>query len=173
MADTALFVLLPCMSSAAAVFPICVLCAAPLPAAGAVRAREDGVDRAYCCRGCAAMAELIATVGAEATKESQEATRSNTVYRRAAREHEVGLDVHGVHCTACVHIIESALGKLNGVTHVAVDVAHRRARVRWDPARASLDGILAALEAVGYPSAPEHTVHAQATRQREARTALK
>ena len=48
---------------------------------------------------------------------------------------EVSLLLEGIHCGACVWLIESWLARQPGVVQASVNFATRRARVVWDPAR--------------------------------------
>ena len=49
---------------------------------------------------------------------------------------EVSLLLEGIHCGACIWLIESWLARQPGVALASVNFATRRARVVWDPARA-------------------------------------
>ncbi len=75
--------------------------------------------------------------------------------RPAAAPHEAVLDVEGVVCGACVARVESALRGVEGVREASLNLATRRARVAWDPARTSLDELRAAIARAGY-RAREH-----------------
>ncbi|MCR4269070.1 heavy metal translocating P-type ATPase, partial [Nitratireductor sp. ZSWI3] len=44
---------------------------------------------------------------------------------------QTDLSVPGVHCGACIQSIESALGKLDGVTAARVNLSSRRVSVKW------------------------------------------
>ena len=70
---------------------------------------------------------------------------------------EVALALEGMTCAACANRIERKLNKLDGVT-AAVNYATEKAKVTYDPAVATTDALVAAVEAAGYratlPAAP-------------------
>ena len=60
------------------------------------------------------------------------------------------LPVRGMHCAACVGKVERALTGVPGVEQASVNLATERATVAYDPARADLDTLRAAVERAGY-----------------------
>jgi copper chaperone CopZ len=58
--------------------------------------------------------------------------------------------VEGMSCQACASKIEAALSGIPGVLRGTVNLAGSRATVSFDPARVSLNGLIAAVEVVGY-----------------------
>src|SRR5438067_12674424 len=63
---------------------------------------------------------------------------------------EISFPVTGMTCASCVRRIERALGKIDGVTEASVNLATERARVRYEPARATVAQLGAAVEKAGY-----------------------
>jgi len=57
-------------------------------------------------------------------------------------------------CMHCVHAIKAALGQLNGVSNVDVDLPAKRVKVGYDPSSITPDVLAKALEAAGYPAIP-------------------
>lgn len=77
---------------------------------------------------------------------------------------ELTLPVEGMTCASCVRRIEKALFKVPGVAEANVNLATETARVKYDPARADLPHLTAAVERAGYkvgdiatPAAPAAT----------------
>jgi Cu2+-exporting ATPase len=64
------------------------------------------------------------------------------------------LMVEGVHCGACVHRIERALGRDPAVTSARVNLTTRRLAVTWSGERALAARLAGAVEALGYRVAP-------------------
>ncbi len=60
------------------------------------------------------------------------------------------LPVEGMTCASCVRRVEKALGKVEGVGQVSVNLVTEAVTVTFDPAQASFDRLSAAVEAAGY-----------------------
>ena len=58
--------------------------------------------------------------------------------------------IAGLHCSLCTGTIEKALGRMDGVGAVSVNLTHEQALVDYDPARVSPERILGTLRDVGY-----------------------
>ncbi len=61
-------------------------------------------------------------------------------------------DAPDIECDGCATAIKNALGKLPGVTVVAVDVDGKQIAVTHEPTTASVDGLVAALDKAGFPA---------------------
>ena len=86
---------------------------------------------------------------------------------------EVMLLVDGLHCAACVWLIERALGTVPGVSTVQVNATARRARIVFDERRAGLPQVLETLARAGYRPLPLDRSALDDARKRESRDALK
>ncbi len=64
------------------------------------------------------------------------------------------LEVPEVHCGHCVASIEGAVGSLEGVEKVRVDLYRKDVTVAFDDAALSLDQIVKAIEDQGYDVGP-------------------
>lgn len=84
-------------------------------------------------------------------------------------EKEVRLVIDDIHCAACCWLIENALRKLGGVTHIAVNLGNHRATLRWQPSRISLGAILQHLQQLGYHAMPFRTNSLQAAQDKSRR----
>ena len=62
----------------------------------------------------------------------------------------VTVPVRGMHCAACVGKVERALSDVPGVEDAMVNLATERATIVYDPARADLARLHAAVDAAGY-----------------------
>ena len=67
---------------------------------------------------------------------------------------EAQLVVPGMHCAGCLAKVERALDAEPAVARARANLTTKRATVAWDPARGSLDGLIARLEATGFDAAP-------------------
>jgi Cu+-exporting ATPase len=77
------------------------------------------------------------------------------------------LPVRGMHCAACVGKVEGALTRVPGVETAAVNLATERATVDFDPARADVAALQAAVAAAGYELAPAPVARGSETEDRE------
>ena len=79
----------------------------------------------------------------------------------AERPSEVELTVAGMTCASCAARVQKVLERQDGVARAQVNLATERATVTFDPARASVDDLVAAAGRIGYglaPVGPEPTV---------------
>lgn len=67
------------------------------------------------------------------------------------RANETVIDVEGMTCGACGRHVEVALRKLDGVGAVEVSLRDGKVRVEHDSTRATVEEMLEALVAAGYP----------------------
>ncbi|HXH59003.1 heavy metal translocating P-type ATPase [Iamia sp.] len=89
----------------------------------------------------------------------------------ATRQSEAGdapesvfdLTVEGMTCGSCAARVEKVLGRQDGVREASVNYATGKAHIAFDPARADLDGLTAAVDRIGYAlTAPEQAdAHAE------------
>src|SRR5215471_18187712 len=63
---------------------------------------------------------------------------------------DVLLPIQGMTCASCVRRVEKALGRVEGVSEASVNLATEQAHVVFDPSRAALDSMRAAVEKAGY-----------------------
>jgi Cu2+-exporting ATPase len=132
----------------------------------------NGVRRDTCCRGCQAVAELIAGQGLDAYYRNRDAFAPTPEPDSAAASaflhfdmpevqqgyvvnldedgREAALLVEGVTCAACLWLIEQRLLRMDGVTAAAINHSTRRLRIAWNENRVKLSAILAAIAALGY-----------------------
>ena len=172
----------------------CWHCGESLPA-DAPLALVAGVQHPVCCQGCRAAAEWIGQLGltdyyrlrsaaAPRAPDPLLAQRSADAWQRpelsryavrtlASGRCESLLLVDGIRCSACVWLIERALGAVTGVESVQVNSVAQRARIVWDPERITLAAILQALARTGYSALPLDTAALDDSRRRESRAALK
>ncbi len=63
---------------------------------------------------------------------------------------QVNLPIAGMTCASCVVHVEGGLNGVAGVEKATVNLANERATVQFDPAKANLDQMIAAVRDVGY-----------------------
>jgi len=80
--------------------------------------------------------------------------------------------LEGVHCAACVWLVEELPRALDGVLAVRLNLASALAEVEWDPRQVALSSVARALDGIGYtPHAHRHDV-VEAARRAEDRGLL-
>jgi P-type Cu2+ transporter len=152
----------------------------------------SGDQRDFCCTGCRAVCEAIYAAGLEGfyrrAPEGEplgpppELPKNLAVYDldavqeefvdTASDAREINLLVEGIHCAACVWLIENGLKTLPGVEEARVNLTGRRLRVRWDNGRLRLSRILGRLGDLGYAAVPFDPDSAEGALQRENRAML-
>jgi Cu2+-exporting ATPase len=132
-----------------------------------------GREHVTCCRGCQAVANMIAGRGLGAYYRRRSAlpprageadtdlaaryaaydlpqVQQGYVRECGGTEREAALLLEGVTCAACLWLIEQCLRGIDGVRQVSMNFAARRVQVRWDSAQLKLSAILSAISSLGY-----------------------
>lgn len=173
----------------------CWHCGEPLPEGERLLARVAGSHHPVCCQGCRAAAEWIDQLGLadyyrlrSTPAQRPDATTNGPpdhaawtrpeVARHVVRELDDGrrestLLIEGIRCSACVWLIERALGALDGIDSVRINAGAQRAHIVWHDNACALPRILEVLARTGYRALPLDAAALDELRQREARAALK
>jgi Cu2+-exporting ATPase len=165
----------------------CDHCLLEFPERDAVREEVAGAARVFCCSGCRGVYRLISGEGLGAFYAGRaweerglaadpERPVDAAAFRGAVRERdgeaELDLYVDGIRCASCVWLNERLLSSLPGVRFARVNYATHRARVRWDPAAATLDGVLGRIRSAGYDPKPYSETEQQRAHAAETRDLL-
>lgn len=152
----------------------CFHCGLPVAESARETAVVAGRERQFCCLGCKSVCEAIFAAGLEGyyrrTPEGEifgpppEPPKDLALFDLDAVQEEftdtgteirdINLLVEGIHCAACVWLIEKGLGAMPGVEEARVNLTGRRLRVRWNNGRLKLSRILRRLADLGYAAAP-------------------
>lgn len=168
----------------------CAHCGLVVPA-GLV---EDGASEQYCCSGCRTAAGVVRACGLDAYYRLRESTDAKprpvklagrafaefddqTFTRLYTRDtgaglREVDLCLEGVHCAACVWLLEKLPTVVPGVVECRVDVRRGMAKVRWEADAVPLSKIARTMDTLGYTPHPARDGATRALRRREDRRAL-
>lgn len=168
----------------------CIHCGLPLPAEPLIARDEEG--REFCCHGCLTVFAVIHGAGADDFYRLR-GDEAGTRPRQSGRGFEefdddeftalyvVGagdgllrteLYVEGVHCSACIWLVERLPSFLEGVASSVLDYGRSIATVTWDPSRVKLSAIARQLDALGYAPHPARGGRARQERRREERREL-
>ena len=130
----------------------------------------DRAGPAFCCPGCAAAHELIRGLGLDryyrqrqfaaairAPRPDQDAVPADVdAFAHVDSSGTASLDllVDGLHCAACVWLIESALAKQPGVTWARLSMTTHRLALRWRANEATAAQLVGIIAALGYRVVP-------------------
>lgn len=166
----------------------CAHCGLEVPA-GMV---EDGCDQQFCCSGCRVAYDVIHGAGLErfyrlAQGSSRIAVRlsgrtfaefDDEVFERiycracAGSLRSTELMLEGVHCPACVWLLERLAAVAPGVIDARLDLRRAILHVTWDSDRIRLSQVARTLAALGYTPHPARGIRAREVRRLEDRRAL-
>jgi len=168
----------------------CSHCGLPVPA-GLVEAEAQ---QQFCCAGCRTAWEIIHDHNLERYYDirlrleapSQKAMTSGAgfeemddpafteLYVRSTPDGLAAVDLYleGVHCAACVWLVERVSLLVEGVAEVRLDLGRARARVVWDPGTTALSTVARLLDGIGYRPHPYRAGEAPALEQAEDRSLL-
>lgn len=168
----------------------CAHCGLPVPPA---LVRHD-MDDQFCCQGCETVYRTIHECGLERYYALRDASTGERVrpdvpdhafaeFDDAAFEAvyvtfaadalgSIDLALEGVHCAACVWLVERLPTVLPGVIESRLNLRTRVVQVRWDPQRVKLSRIAATLTHLGYRPHPARGAGARQARIRDERRML-
>jgi Cu2+-exporting ATPase len=152
----------------------CFHCGLPVDDKQAFTAVLDGTQRSFCCHGCQSVAETIYASGLqgfynktshdEAMAPPPDVSGELDAYDLdevqadyvdgLTPQRTIQLLVEGIHCAACVWLIENALRKQPGVLNAEVNLTAKRLKLRWDNDSIRLSRILHILADIGYAAVP-------------------
>jgi Cu2+-exporting ATPase len=163
-------------ASAAGASVACAHCRLPVPPGLLV----EGAEVQFCCSGCRSVYNILHASGmaryytmrdadpdaalpsaarALATGRSY-AECDDPAFLKAHVELDAGgvaeteLYLEGVHCSACVWLVERLGRVAPGVIEARLNLPKRLVQVRWDPGRIALSRIAQRLDSLGYPPHP-------------------
>ena len=168
----------------------CFHCA--LPVNEEIVAEIKGQPRSFCCTGCRSVCEAIYSAGLEGFYQRMydgtplapppELPKELALYdldevqeefvETLGETREIHLLVEGIHCAACVWLIEQTLLAMPGVVQARVNLSGRRLHVTWDNGRVPLSQIIRRLGEIGYSAVPYDPDAAEDRLKRENRHLL-
>ena len=169
---------------------LCDHCSLPVPA-GLV---NSDADHQFCCGGCESVFNVLHGAGLDGyygirdavAKESLPAASSNQNYEELddpafqaacvtnlpGGECQTELLLEGMHCAACVWLIERLPRVCPGVVESRANIRTRSAVVRYAPDRVPLSRVAQALDKLGYAAHPARGAGAREARRKEDRKFL-
>lgn len=172
--------------------PACFHCGSPIPARCRVSLMVDGVSQPMCCAGCQAAASVILAQGLGSfyqfresanpqppaplrdwSSYDREAAQRRFTHLRPDGSREVTVHLEGLHCAACVWLIENSLACLPGVREVCVSLETARAQIHFSWALTPLSALLSAFQRIGFTPRPLSFVSEDGFADSERRIALR
>lgn len=170
----------------------CFHCGLPIPADVSFHANLEGGERDFCCFGCQSVCSAIYEAGLQGyyqrTPEGvllgppPEPPKDIEIYDFDEVQQEfttcsgdirdIHLLVEGIHCPACVWLIERGLQRAPGVQAAEVNLAGKRLHLRWDNSKSKLSDLIRALARIGYSGVPYDPETAEGAIQKSNRAML-
>ena len=171
----------------------CFHCGLPVSEHSGCEAEIKGQMQSFCCAGCMMVCQVIHESGLDGfytrlNYQSAEApppelvndleqydlleVQQEFVRDLGSGEKQAHLLVEGIHCAACVWLIEKGLAAMDGIKLAEVNLAHQRLNLRWDSDAVTLSAIMLRLGHLGYAAAPFNAEAAEGSLQRRNRSLL-
>ncbi|MCO6048025.1 heavy metal translocating P-type ATPase [Aeoliella sp. ICT_H6.2] len=164
----------------------CDHCGLPVPK-GLV---DPAADEQFCCHGCRTVYQLLRDASLDDFYRVRQATGGDAQpVRTTGKRYEafdspefqaehcrgiagghlsIDLRLEGVHCAACLWLVERLPQLLPGVSSTRLQLRDAVARVTWNPAEVQLSSIAAMLDRLGYPPhLARHTTASEVHRRAE------
>ncbi len=152
----------------------CFHCGLPVEHEGEFTFVVNGEKQDFCCFACKTVCQAIYQSGLESfyqktpdgeslapppeTTNEFESFDSDDVQAdyvdTLAEERTINLLVEGIHCAACIWLIEQTLSKHGAVSIVEANLSSKRLRLGWNNSQTKLSELLKLLAEVGYSAVP-------------------
>ncbi len=162
------------MPSTSSINTSCYHCGLPVNDKNRIEKNIQEKPQNFCCHGCSSVCEMIYESGLEGfyqrTPDGQllapppEPAQETQLYdidevqseyvQEMGDKRDIHLMVEGIHCSACVWLIERCLTKLPGIIDVKVNLSNKRLFIRWDNQQNKISSIIEHLGGIGYTATP-------------------
>lgn len=152
----------------------CFHCGLPIASDADFHNQLDGKQRDFCCFACQSVCEAIYDAGLQGyyqrtpqgTLLAPPPTPPKDIEMYDLDEvqqdfvncqgdlRDAHLLVEGIHCAACVWLIERGMMRTTGVVSASVNLAGKRLHVSWDNSRVKLSYLISQLSKIGYSGVP-------------------
>jgi Cu2+-exporting ATPase len=152
----------------------------------------EGKTRHFCCFACQSVCEAIYVAGLQGYyQRTPQGTllappptppRDVEMYdldevqqdfvNMQGEQCDAHLLVEGIHCAACVWLIERGMMRTKGVLNANVNLAGKRLHLRWDNQRVKLSTLIHELSKIGYSGVPYDPEAAEGSMKRANRALL-
>jgi Cu2+-exporting ATPase len=152
----------------------CFHCSLPVENPGEFTAVIDDKTEQFCCFACQTVCQTIYQSGlgsfylktpkgesltppAEVTNDLKSFDSDDVqadYVDQLTENRTIHLLVEGIHCAACIWLIEQTLNKQNAVLSVEANLTSKRLRLQWNNSQAKLSELLTLLAGIGYAAVP-------------------
>ena len=152
----------------------CFHCGLTVPQQQTISAQIDGARREFCCIGCKSVCAAIYEAGLQGFYQRTpqgmllappptppgDLTLYDLDDIQGEFVNELGetrslyLLIEGMHCAACVWLIEKSMATLPGIVQASINLTGKRLSVRWDNRQIKLSEIIRRLGEIGYNAVP-------------------
>ncbi len=151
-------------------------------------------DAQFCCDGCRSVFAILHSAGLEEYYAQREPSDAGALAAQRSQRKFEELDeptfreshcqdrgdgvlrseffVEGVHCSACVWLLERLPRVAPAVLEARYDLTRSVLLITWDPACAPLSAVARALDSLGYPPHPTHSTSLAAEQSKADRALL-
>ena len=170
----------------------CYHCSLPVNDKNRIKKIIQKKQQSFCCHGCSTVCEMIYDSGLEGfyqrTPDGQllapppEPPLESKLYDideiQSEFVHDMGdirdihLIVEGIHCSACVWLIERSLSKVPGILDIKVNLANKRLFIRWNNTQIKVSNVIEHLGNIGYAATPFNPETAEGAIQKQNRSLL-
>ncbi|MFZ2540718.1 MAG: heavy metal translocating P-type ATPase [Gallionella sp.] len=153
---------------------VCFHCGLAVPQQQAITSEIDGARQAFCCVGCKSVCTAIYEAGLQGFYQRTPQgmllepppvpPNDLSLYDLDGIQGEFVSDlgesrsiyllIEGMHCAACVWLIEKSMATLPGIIQASINLSGKRLSVRWDNRLIKLSEIIRRLGEVGYGAVP-------------------
>ncbi len=170
----------------------CFHCGLPIADDADFHSELGGDTRDFCCFACKSVCEAIYEAGLQGYYQrtpqgtllappptppkdiemyDMEDVQQEFVNRQGELR-DAHLLVEGIHCAACVWLIERGMMRIQGVQTANVNLAGKRLHIRWDDSRVKLSVLIKRLAQIGYAGVPYDPETAEGAMKRANRSML-
>ncbi len=173
---------------------LCFHCSTPVPSGVNIELAIKGKQESFCCPACRAVTQTILGSGLDqyykhrdnangerpTSQENEnqlslydsDAVQSQFVRTLADGTKEATFVIEGIHCAACVWLLEKHIGSQPGAVSFNVNLTNHRARLIWNPEQAPLSELMKSIQSIGYTPHPYHPNQEEQLYQQEKRRAI-
>ncbi|MDO8350080.1 MAG: heavy metal translocating P-type ATPase [Gallionella sp.] len=152
----------------------CFHCGLPIASDADFHSRLEDKERDFCCFACQSVCEAIYEAGLQGFyQRTPQGTllappptppRDIEMYdldevqqdfvSSKGESSDAHLLIEGIHCAACVWLIERSMMRIPGVSTANVNLAGKRLHLRWDNSKVKLSTLIHQLSKIGYAGVP-------------------